>query len=94
MPNSEKENQFFFTRIDNQLFNYNALGYTLIIQQNYLNYARSLVFCVVFYRSLLIFLGFFLLTIVFSVLQFRDSDHPFRIFQVFFLLSYLQYLSS
>ena len=35
--------------------------------------AQSLVFCVVFCRSLFVL---FLLTIVFSVLQFTDSDYP------------------
>jgi len=46
--------------------------------------ARSLVFCVVFYRSLLALLSFFLLVIVPSVfLRFTDSDYPFGIFKLF-----------
>jgi hypothetical protein len=45
--------------------------------------ARSLVFCVVFYRSLSVL---FHLTIVLSVLQFTASDYPFGI------LKYTTYL--
>jgi len=45
--------------------------------------ARSLVFCVVFCRSLVILLSFFLLAIVLSVLRFTDSDCPFGIFKLF-----------
>jgi hypothetical protein len=40
--------------------------------------ARSVVFCVVFCRSL-----FVLLAIVLSVLRFTDSDYPFGIFKLF-----------
>jgi hypothetical protein len=46
--------------------------------------ARSLVFSVVFCRSLFVFLPPFLLTIVVSVLLlFTHSDNPFGIFQLF-----------
>ena len=41
--------------------------------------ARSLVFCVVFCRSLLVL---FLLAIVLSVRRFTDSDYPFGIFKL------------
>ena len=43
--------------------------------------ARSLVFCVVFCRSLFVL---FLLAIVLSVLRFTDFDYPFGIFKLFF----------
>ena len=43
--------------------------------------ARSLVFCVVFCRSLCVPLSFFLLVIALSVLlRFMDSDYPFGVF--------------
>ena len=46
---------------------------------------RSLVFCVVFCRSLIALLPLFLLTIVLCVLhRFTDSDYPFGIFKLFF----------
>ena len=45
--------------------------------------ARSLVFCVLFYRSLFGLLYFFLLTIVLSVFQFTESDYPFSTFKLF-----------
>ena len=46
--------------------------------------ARSLVFSVVFCRSLFVFLPPFLLTIVVSVLLlFTHSDYPFGIFELF-----------
>ena len=45
--------------------------------------ARSLVFCVVFCRSLF----FLFLAIVFSVLRFTASDYPFGIFNLFSPLS-------
>jgi hypothetical protein len=46
---------------------------------------RSLIFCVVFCRSLSVL---FRLAIVLSVLQFKDSDYPFGIFKLFFLETY------
>ena len=42
--------------------------------------ARSLVFCVVFCKSLFVL---FLLVIRLSVLRFTDSDYPFVIFKLF-----------
>ena len=46
--------------------------------------AQSLVFCVVFCRSLIVLLSFFLLVIVLSVLlQSTDSDYHFGIFKLF-----------
>ena len=42
--------------------------------------ARSLVFCVVFCRSLFVL---FLLAIMFSVLRLTNSDYPFGIFKLF-----------
>jgi hypothetical protein len=42
--------------------------------------ARSLVFCVVFCRSLFVL---FIFAIVLSVLRFTDSDYPFGIFKLF-----------
>jgi hypothetical protein len=41
--------------------------------------ARSLVFCVVFCRSLFVFLSFLILTIALSVLRVTTSDYPFDI---------------
>ena len=92
----QKQSNFFLsTGLAIIMFHFNAFDYTLTVQSNELNFARSLVFCVVFCRLLFVFLFcFFLLTIVFSDLQFTDSDHPFRIFKVFFIFTYLQYLSS
>ena len=49
--------------------------------------APSLVFYVIFYRSLFAFLSFFLLTIVMSVLRFTDSDYAFGIFNLFLCLN-------
>ena len=39
--------------------------------------ARSIIFCVMFCRSLYVFLFFFLLAIVLSVLWLTDSDYPY-----------------
>jgi len=48
--------------------------------------ARSLVFCVVFCRSLFVLLPFFFLAIVLSVLlRITASDYPFVVFKLFFL---------
>ena len=45
---------------------------------------RSLVFCVVFCRSLFVILSFFLLAILLSVLlRFKTSDYPFGILKRF-----------
>ena len=50
--------------------------------------ARSLVFCVVFYKIVVCPFVLFLLAIVLSVLlQFMDSDYPFGIFKLFWLYS-------
>jgi hypothetical protein len=43
---------------------------------------RSLVFCVMFCRSLFVL---FLLAIVLSVLRFTDSDYPFGVFKLFLI---------
>ena len=52
-------------------------------------FAWSLVFCVVFCRSLFILLSIFLSAIVLSVfLRFTDSDYPFGISKFFLLTSY------
>jgi hypothetical protein len=49
--------------------------------------ARSLVFCVMFCRSLLVRVSyFFLLAIVLYVLRFTASDYPFGIFNIFLLI--------
>jgi hypothetical protein len=45
--------------------------------------ARSLVFYIMFGRSLFVLLSFFLLTIVLSVLRFTVSEYPFGIFKHF-----------
>jgi len=44
---------------------------------------RSLVVCVMFYRSLLVLLFFFFWVTVLSVLRFTDYDYPFAIFKHF-----------
>ena len=44
---------------------------------------RSLVKCVVFYRSLFTTVSFFLLSFVLAVLRFSDSDYPLGIFKLF-----------
>ena len=46
---------------------------------------RSLVFCVVFCRSLFVLVSFFPLTIVLSVLRITNSDYTFDIFKLFVL---------
>jgi len=45
--------------------------------------AGSLVFCVMFCRSVFVLFSFFLLDIVLSVLQFKASDYPPGIFKLF-----------
>ena len=52
----------------------------------WVHFTQSLVFCVVFCRSLFVFLYFFLLGIVLSVLQFMASDYSWSIFSVKMLL--------
>jgi hypothetical protein len=55
--------------------------------------ARSLVFCVVFCRSLFVSLSCFHLTIVLYVLlRLTNSDYPFGIFKLFFLWKFLDQL--
>ena len=49
--------------------------------------AQSLVFCVVFFRSLFVILFFFLLVIVFSVVRITASDYAFDVCQSLFTLS-------
>ena len=49
--------------------------------------ARSLVFCVMFCKSLFVILSFFLLAIVLSVLhRFTASDYPLRYRQTFLVI--------
>jgi hypothetical protein len=46
---------------------------------------QSLVFCVMFCRSLFVLLSFFFLTIVLSVILFTDYDYPLGIFKLVLL---------
>jgi hypothetical protein len=48
---------------------------------------RSLVFCVMFYRSLFVSLSFFLFAIVLSVLRFTASDYTFGILDLQLLIT-------
>ena len=49
--------------------------------------ARSLVFCLVLWRSLFVLLSFFLLAIVlFVLLRFTGSDYPFGVFKLFLFI--------
>jgi hypothetical protein len=53
-----------------------------------LRVAQSLVFCVMFCRSLFVLLSFFFLAIVLSVLlRFMASDYTFDIFTLFYMFT-------
>ena len=44
---------------------------------------RSLVFCIMFCRSLFVLLSFFVAIVLYVILRYTDSDDPFGIFKFF-----------